>query len=86
MGATKEILEKQLQLLSERSHHIVHGTDGGSDLVALTDAMIKLAAILEPEIQSEKPSGDLLTYLQNQQFWNQVREHWRSTERADSMR
>ena len=53
MGATKEILEKQLQLLSERSHQIANNTERGKELPLLTDVMIKLAVILEPEIQSE---------------------------------
>lgn len=47
MNTKKEILEKQLQLLSERSI-----TARVSDLVPLTEQMIKLAVILEPEIQS----------------------------------
>lgn len=53
MGQTKEILEKQLQLLSERSHQIANNTERGKELPLLTDVMIKLAVILEPEIQSE---------------------------------
>lgn len=53
MSKTKETLEKQLQLLSEWSQRVVHDTENGSELPALTEQMIKLAAILEPEIQSE---------------------------------
>ena len=49
MDKVKEILGKQLQLLSERS---VKESDA-EDLSTLTDTMIKLAVILEPEIQSE---------------------------------
>lgn len=48
MNTTKGILKRQLQLLADRS---VHAND--SDLVAVTEQMIKLAVILEPEIQSE---------------------------------
>ena len=48
MNTTKEILERQLQLLADRS---VSAND--SDLVSITEQMIKLAVILEPEIQSE---------------------------------
>ena len=49
MNKAKEILGKQLQLLAEESQSI----QSSSDLVSLTDTMIKLAVILEPEIQSE---------------------------------
>ena len=53
MCKVKEILEKQLQLLSERSKEIVRSDYNGDELPLLTDTMIKLAVILEPEIQSE---------------------------------
>jgi len=53
MSKTKEILEKQLQLLSERSSRIVNDVEGGKELPLLTDTMVMLAVILEPEIQSE---------------------------------
>ena len=42
----REILEKQLQLLSERSHQIANNTERGKELPLLTEAMIKLAVIL----------------------------------------
>lgn len=48
MKKTKKILGEQLKLIARRS---VSAND--SDLVSLTEQMIKLAVILEPEIQSE---------------------------------
>ena len=44
----KETLEKQLELLSERSVKT-----SGKELADLTNEMIKLAAILSPEVQSQ---------------------------------
>lgn len=73
MCKVKEILEKQLQLLSERSKEIVHGGCDGDELPLLTETMIKLAVILEPKMQSD----NLIDYLEKQQFWAQIREHWR---------
>lgn len=69
----REILEKQLQLLSERSKEIVRSGRNGDELPLLTDTMIQLAVILEPETQSD----NLIDYLEKQQFWAQIREHWR---------
>ena len=47
MDKTKETLEKQLQLLYERSSNAESGT-----LIQLTREMISLALILSPELQN----------------------------------
>ena len=44
----KDTLKKQMQILSERSVR-----ENGEYLAPITEQMIKLAIILEPEIQSE---------------------------------
>lgn len=72
----REILEKQLQLLSERSHQIANNTERGKELPLLTDAMIKLAVILEPEIQSEESSEALVSYLEKRRFRDKIEESW----------
>ena len=56
MSMAKEKLEKQLQLLSERS---LCAND--NDLVKLTREMINLALILDPELKNQ--SGDVQGYL-----------------------
>lgn len=72
----REILEKQLQLLSERSHQIANNTERGKELPLLTEAMIKLAVILEPEIQSEESSEALVSYLENRRILDKLEENW----------
>lgn len=73
MSKTKEILERQLKLLSEQSSRIVNDVEVGKELPALTNAMIGVALILEPEMQNE----NLISYLEKQRFWAQLRDHWR---------
>lgn len=58
MCKVKEILEKQLQLLSERSKEIVRSGCNGDELPLLTDTMIKLAVILEPETPKSEELSD----------------------------
>jgi len=60
-------------LLSEKSQRVAYEQGGGYELASLTHAMVGVALILEPEMQSD----NLIDYLEKQQFWAQIREHWR---------
>lgn len=60
----KETLEKQLQLLSERSKQIIEqGNAADNELKTLTNQMIQLALILDPVLQSQSASAAYFPFV-----------------------
>lgn len=59
----RETLEKQLQLLSERSENAVDGRE----LVDITDAMVKLASVEDCRCLAEIPTCELVNELKHRE-------------------